>query len=360
MNQILYNKTMTYGIIYCYLFPNGKRYIGLTIRDKKRKKEHMYNTNNPLKTNRVYNAFRKYGFENTKYEVLDIAESSTELCEKERMYIQMYNSYIDGNGYNMTYGGEGTFGYKFTEEQKRTNSERGKVRFKNSEEIQKQSERITQFYIDNPNAGKEHGDRLKQLHKDNPEIGKLMSDKKKQYHIENPNAGTEHGIKMQQLYNDNPEKRELMSDKKKQYYIDNPEAGKDYGIKMRQLHKDNPEIGKLMSDKKKQFHIDNPNAGKEHGDRLKQLHKDNPEIGKLISDKKKQYYIENPNAKRKGLPKSFDVCKIDGTYIGTFDYQFEARTELNLKYEIPTTVKISEVLRGTRPSSHGLLFTYNL
>ena len=76
--------------------------------------------------------------------------------------------------------------------------------------------------------------------------------------------------------------------------------------------------------------------------------------------KKKQYYIENPNAKRKGLPKSFDVCKIDGTHIGTFDYQFEARTELNLKYEIPTTVKISEVLRGTRPSSHGLLFTYNL
>ena len=288
MNQILYNKTMIYGIIYCYLFPNGKRYIGLTIRDKKRKKEHMYNTNNPLKTNTVYNAFRKYGFENTKYEVLDIAESSTELCEKERMYIQMYNSYIDGNGYNMTYGGEGTFGYKFTEEQKRANSERGKVRFKNSEEIQKQSERITQFYIDNPNAGKEHGDRLKQL------------------------------------------------------------------------HKDNPEIGKLMSDKKKQFHTENPNAGKEHSDRLKQLHKDNPEIGKLMSDKKKQYYIENPNAKRKGLPKSFDVCKIDGTYIGTFDYQFEARIELNLKYEIPTTVKISEVLRGTRQSSHGLLFTYNL
>ncbi len=37
----------------------------------------------------------------------------------EAKYIKIYNSYyISGNGYNMTLGGDGTLGYRFTDEQR--------------------------------------------------------------------------------------------------------------------------------------------------------------------------------------------------------------------------------------------------
>jgi len=58
--------------------------------------------------------------ETFELEQIDTADTLEELCEKEKEYIKQYNShYIEGNGYNMTYGGEGTNGYIYTEDDKK-------------------------------------------------------------------------------------------------------------------------------------------------------------------------------------------------------------------------------------------------
>ena len=130
---------MSYGCIYKIAFPNGKIYIGLTTTSlQQRKKEHQM----CAKSNKdyiLYKALRKHKMEDT-FELIEIdsADTREELCNKESYYIQQYDSYYkNGKGYNMTYGGEGTFGYEFTTEDRQKMSEAQKKRFENPEARQK-------------------------------------------------------------------------------------------------------------------------------------------------------------------------------------------------------------------------------
>ncbi|NCZ75939.1 MAG: DUF933 domain-containing protein, partial [Betaproteobacteria bacterium] len=83
----------------------------------------------------------------------DTASSLEELREKEKMNIQKYNShYIHGNGYNMTYGGEGNHGYIFTEEDKKKMSEGQRKRFENPEEKEKLALQSRNYWNDNEEA----------------------------------------------------------------------------------------------------------------------------------------------------------------------------------------------------------------
>jgi group I intron endonuclease len=59
----------------------------------------------------------KYGIENIVFEIIDLADSYEELCEKEKYYIELYDSF--NNGYNCTLGGEGTLGRVDSEETKK-------------------------------------------------------------------------------------------------------------------------------------------------------------------------------------------------------------------------------------------------
>ena len=54
----------------------------------------------------LYRAFRKYGIENFEFSVLEEC-SSLELNEKEKYYIEKYNSLYDG--YNQTVGGDSAY-----------------------------------------------------------------------------------------------------------------------------------------------------------------------------------------------------------------------------------------------------------
>lgn len=52
----------------------------------------------------------KYGIDNFTFAVIDECDSSEELCEKEKHYINLYRTYIgfkDCAGYNATLGGDG-------------------------------------------------------------------------------------------------------------------------------------------------------------------------------------------------------------------------------------------------------------
>lgn len=96
------------GLIYMRTSPSGKSYIGLTVlSEKTRWKQHIRDAYNP--TNTCYNsklsiAIRKYPEQFTVIILEDNIPRSV-LGEKEKYYIQKYNTYE--NGYNSTLGGEG-------------------------------------------------------------------------------------------------------------------------------------------------------------------------------------------------------------------------------------------------------------
>lgn len=97
---------------------NNKVYIGITSKGiSARWKEHLYSAEHgcPFK---LHNAIRKYGRENFSVELLDFCNSWEELEEKEKFYISEYKSLQDEFGYNMTEGGDGTFGRKHSEDTK--------------------------------------------------------------------------------------------------------------------------------------------------------------------------------------------------------------------------------------------------
>ncbi len=318
---------MSCGSIYKIPFPNGKNYIGLTTTSlEKRKREHKKCAKS--RSNQcLYNAIRKYDMvDNFELIEIDTADTTDELCEKEIQYIQEYNSYyMNGNGYNMTYGGEGTSGYVFTEEDRQRTSKRSKKQFENPEARQQASERSKKQF-ENPEARQQASERSKKHYEDNPEARQQMSERIKTY------------------YEDNPEARQQASERSKKYF-------------------ENPEARIKHSEIKKKYFEDNPDAGTEHSERLKKYYENNPEARQQASEIKKTYYEDNPEARRKlsdgkGKNKPFDIFTMEGTFIKTFAYQFEAREYLQKEHHITSTISMSEVLSGKRKSSAGLVFKY--
>lgn len=120
---------MLVGIIYKYSSPIGKIYIGQTTEEKRRRRTFL-NLNKSYGGDKIDRARAKYGPENFNYEILermsfsDPSEARDKLDELEEFYIRYYDSYK--RGYNMTYGGFTTRGFRFSDEQKqhyRTNGQ---------------------------------------------------------------------------------------------------------------------------------------------------------------------------------------------------------------------------------------------
>lgn len=303
-----------YGFIYKILFPNGKVYIGLTKNSiEKRTREHKCNANNDDKLNIVYKALRKYDMiETFELIVIDTADNDEELCEKEIAYILMYNShYVDGNGYNMTYGGEGTGGYVHTEEDKQRASEAQTNYFNNNpDKMELQVAKLHRRRIENPvEWGKEHGEKMNKHYDPNTKSGMEAREKASKKSIEQF---------------EQPGAREKASEGQKRRF-ENPEE-----------RKKNSEVQKIRYAKP-------------------------GEIEKISEAAKKRH--AQPGAKEKlleqrGKNKPFDVHKTDGTFIGTFTYQFKASEYIQKEFDITIDKSISAVLRGTQQTSKGFTFKY--
>jgi group I intron endonuclease len=93
-------------IIYCILFPNGKRYIGKTEKDlMTRKKAHKHHSK---ASNRfLYNAVKRYGWENLDWIILEECDDIDTLNFKEKEWIKKFDSMNGDKGYNLREGGEG-------------------------------------------------------------------------------------------------------------------------------------------------------------------------------------------------------------------------------------------------------------
>lgn len=93
-------------IVYEAKFPNGKRYIGLTTKSlQRRKAEHKHHSGRSSR--KVYNAIRKYGWENVTWKVLATCFTEEEMRNKEKYFIKKFRTLEIEFGYNHREGGDG-------------------------------------------------------------------------------------------------------------------------------------------------------------------------------------------------------------------------------------------------------------
>ena len=98
---------MSCGIYKITNLINQKSYIGQSVNISARWRRHKNEINNLNNSYPIYLAFRKYGIENFSFEIIEECQRN-ELDERERFWIQYYDSYF--NGYNQTLGGNGGAG----------------------------------------------------------------------------------------------------------------------------------------------------------------------------------------------------------------------------------------------------------
>jgi group I intron endonuclease len=159
-------------IVYCLTFPNNKKYIGKTeksldvrLRSHRHGAKYIYN--------RLYNAIRKYGWENIKIEILCECETTAQLNESEKSLIRQNKSDEIEFGYNQRSGGDGGFHSKETKE---------KISQKNK------GDKNGMFGKTSPNKGKKASEELKQKLSDS-HIGQIPWNKGTSYLMPN---GEEH------------------------------------------------------------------------------------------------------------------------------------------------------------------------
>ena len=102
---------------------NGKQYVGITSSNiTARWNRHVYSATHELKAchrRALHRAIRKYGKDKFSKILLYESESHEHICQMETHFINLYETHGSKGGYNMTYGGEGWFGMRHTEESKR-------------------------------------------------------------------------------------------------------------------------------------------------------------------------------------------------------------------------------------------------
>ena len=351
---------MTCGFIYKIQFPNEKHYIGLTTTSlKQRQTQHKQFAKNGDKKC-LYRAIRKYEIVDT-FELIEIDKADTieELREKEIMYIKDYNSYyMNGNGYNMTYGGEGINGYIFTEEDNRKNSERMK-----------------QFYEEHPEKKQQISEALKKYNEQYPEARQQIQEKRKKTFEENPEIMLQIIETRKKTLEENPEIMLQQTEKRKKTLEENPEIMVKMSEKRKALFKKPEFMQKHIEGQKKRF--EKPEERERYSKNSKKQFED-PKQRQKQSEIKKQFYIDNPEAIEKnreaqknrspewikkkydtmGKNNPFDVFTKDGTFLKTFTYQFDAKEYLQKEHHITSTIEIGSVLSGKRKSSAGFLFKY--
>lgn len=112
---------MKYEVYLITNIENGKVYVGQTKNGylnrfhshiKEALSEHY------RKVTKLHSAIKHYGADKFKVELLEDNIDESQIDEREKYYISLYNSYNSDSGYNMTIGGQGIHGYTFTDEVK--------------------------------------------------------------------------------------------------------------------------------------------------------------------------------------------------------------------------------------------------
>lgn len=96
----------------------GKIYIGITNQGSGARYRHHWYESRIGEPSPIHRSMAKYGEDNFTLEIIDFAKTYEELKEKEKFWIKKFNSTDRNIGYNLTEGGDGTFGRTHSEETK--------------------------------------------------------------------------------------------------------------------------------------------------------------------------------------------------------------------------------------------------
>ena len=106
---------------------NGMLYIGITTKSIEHRWKMHLNWARSMKPYKLHEALNIFGKDNFLIEQIDSAEDFKILKDLEKKHIKSYNC-IYPNGYNLTAGGQGVLGLKFSDETKKKLSIAGKIR----------------------------------------------------------------------------------------------------------------------------------------------------------------------------------------------------------------------------------------
>jgi len=124
---------------------NGKIYIGITNQGvATRWYKHVSDANSDS-IFPIHNAIRKYGKENFQIETIHLLSEDCDyedLKNYERFWIAHYDSYNREIGYNLTLGGDGTFGRFHSEETRDKIRQKAIGRKRSEESVEKQKQTI--------------------------------------------------------------------------------------------------------------------------------------------------------------------------------------------------------------------------
>jgi len=120
---------------------NSKLYIGKSSNDR----ASYFGSGRAIKA-----AINKYGKINFKKEIIDTAETLSELNSKERYWIQYYNSYEPTIGYNRSLGGDDNWEV-LSDSAKFQRAANQLKKFKSEEFRKKKKEDTTKYYMDPKN-----------------------------------------------------------------------------------------------------------------------------------------------------------------------------------------------------------------
>lgn len=124
-----YDLTMINYIYKITNLVNNKIYIGKSERPLKITIQ-RYRTHYKSNNRNIYKAFKKYGNGNFLFEIILKSIPILYLDILEQFYISYYKSNNKNFGYNLTLGGEGTKGFKWSKESKKSLSKNMKDKYK--------------------------------------------------------------------------------------------------------------------------------------------------------------------------------------------------------------------------------------
>lgn len=330
--------------VYKHTFPNNKVYIGIT----QQQPEERWKNGLGYKGAVVFNAIQKYGWDNIKHEVLFSGLTQEEAEQKEIELIQEYNSADHIHGYNIALGG--SHGGKQSEETKEKISKKNKGRKRSPETIQKNKEKIIQFFKDNPEARKKIGEASRKRWSD-PEYRKKLSEERKGKgvgRIKSPeeiekirlaNIGRKHSEETKKKISEANKRRGQEWRDKLSYYARNrsPET-------IEKLRKASTGVKQSEETKRKR------------AEKLKGR-KRTPEMIEKYKEAQNNRSPEWENKRLKAVRAKTckKVANIDGqgVILKTFNSAMECASFYNIK---PSSV--SSVCRGSRKTTHGLKFKY--
>lgn len=166
---------------------NGKYYIGKTMKTlKDRKRRHISSVNNGSDLC-FHRAIRKYGEENFEWNVLFESSNKNDLNKLEKFYINKYDTY--NNGYNLTYGGDGSSGRVLSNETKM------KIGKANTDPSEITRRRMSDNHADfsdsnNPMYGKHHTEEVRiKMRKNHADFSGSNNSMYGKYGKDNPNYG---------------------------------------------------------------------------------------------------------------------------------------------------------------------------